>query len=708
MKRLLIFSLLCFQGLLQAQNINGKIVDNKGEPILGANIYLENTYDGTTSDEQGEFTFTSSKKGQQTLIVSYLGFATYRKTMPINQMKNVMIKLRESVNTLDAVVLTAGAYQAGGKAKVTVLKPLDVVTTAGEAGDYISAINTLPGTQTVAEDGRLYVRGGEAGEVQTYIDGARVFKPYAAAADGVPTRGRFSPFLFDGFTFSTGGYSAEYGQALSSVLLLNTISYPTQNKTNINLMDLGVSLGHTIMKDSTSLSINAMYINLKPYQKLVPDKYIWHKAYNGGSGELVFRKKMKNGLFKVYGAYTNTNYDVSQDNINFVNKIRTASDDKNTYVNASYTGSLGDKSVLKVSASYSHNKTKTARFGINMTAFENGTYIKANIKHQFSERFKLLSGFSYLKSDYDATAIAKFNSNITAAYTEGDLFLSKNIGFKFGLRAENTAINNEFKLSPRLALAVKTAENGQLALSYGNFYQLASNEILKYAPKVSNRKATHYIANYQYKKGKQLFIAEAYYKKYDGLLKYDTETFLPSSTYNQNGNGYAKGVDIFWRDGSSIKNFEYWISYSFLDSKRDYKNYPEAATPNFTSKHNASLVGKYWSSKLKSQIGFAYNFSNGRPYNDRNASGFMRANTKSYNNVSFNWAYLISQQKILYFSVTNVFGFNNVYGYDYKNTPDINGIYAREAITPNVKRGFFVGYFWTISADKSSNQLKDL
>jgi hypothetical protein len=59
-----------------------------------------------------------------------------------------------------------------------------------------------------------FVRGGEANETQTFVDGIRVAQPYNATIGNVPTRGRFS-FLFSGIAFSTGGYSAEYGEALS-------------------------------------------------------------------------------------------------------------------------------------------------------------------------------------------------------------------------------------------------------------------------------------------------------------------------------------------------------------------------------------------------------------------------------------------------------------------------------------------------------------
>src|SRR5690606_19575692 len=124
------------------------------------------------------------------------------------------------------------------------LKPLDIVTTAGSAGNIVAALQTLPGTQTVGEDGRLFVRGGEANETQTYVDGIRVAQPYGATTNNLPTRGRFSPFLFKGITFSTGGYSAEFGEALSSVLLLNTIEEPEQEQTDIALMTVGVGLGN--------------------------------------------------------------------------------------------------------------------------------------------------------------------------------------------------------------------------------------------------------------------------------------------------------------------------------------------------------------------------------------------------------------------------------------------------------------------------------
>ena len=65
-----------------------------------------------------------------------------------------------------------------------------------------------------------------------------------------------------------------------------------------------------------------------------------------------------------------------------------------------------------------------------------------------------------------------------------------------------------------------------------------------------------------------------------------------NSTFNNLGSGYATGIDIFWRDNKSIKNLDYWASYSYLNTKRDFRNFRESATPNFAPAHSLSLVTK--------------------------------------------------------------------------------------------------------------------
>lgn len=696
--------------------INGKVTDSKNNPIEGANVYLDGTYDGSTTDEKGNFSFKTDETGVKALKISFLSYETFILTKDVSELREVQIKLREDVNALDTVVISAGTFSAGDNSKVSVLKPLDVVTTASALGDFVGALQTLPGTTTVAEDGRLFVRGGEAEETQIFIDGIRVFTPYVPTTSNTPTRGRYSPFLFDGITFSTGGYSAEYGQALSSVLLLNTIDEPDQEKTDIGIMSVGASLGHTEKWKTSSLSVNGSYINLAPYIALFPDRNDWIEPFQGGAGEAVFRKKMINGLLKLYSAFEFSSFELIQEDINFPEGIHTKLNNKNLYFNGSYNGMLNDNWSVFGGLSYTHNKSKVEVIEDDIKDTENSYHAKFKLKHRFNNRFKLNFGAEYFatnfneayKNPYVDEISYGFNNNISAVFTEADVFFSKSLALKAGLRMEYSELFKELTLSPRLSLAYKTSANSQVSLAYGNFYQNPNNNILKFERDLNAQNTTHYILNYQLNSEGRIFRAEAYYKDYKNLIKYDTEYADFSSNYNNLGFAYATGIDFFWRDNKSIKNLDYWLSYSFLDSKRDYENYPIKATPNFVNTHNLSVVTKYWIENWKSQIGMSYAFASGRTYSNPNQGGFLNQKTKSYNNLSLNWAYLITQQKILYFSVNNVLGRKNINGYQYADVPDANGNYASRALRPAADQFFFVGFFWTISEKGTDNQLDKL
>lgn len=708
---------ISFIGLSQTE-IKGKVVDEKGQPLPGANVFIDGTYDGSSTLEDGTFAFTTAETGSQTLVVSFLSYENANIPITISSYTPQTIRMRESVTSLDAVVVSAGTFEAGDKARVSVLKPLDIVTTAGSAGNIVAALQTLPGTQTVGEDGRLFVRGGEADEAQTYVDGIRVAQPYGATTNNLPTRGRFSPFLFSGISFSTGGYSAEYGEALSSVLLLNTQDDPDQNKTDIALMTVGLGLGHTKKWEKSSFSFNASYIDLAPYQVAIPQNIEWNRAYHSFSGEAVYRRHFENGLLKVYAAFESARFDIDQESINTETPTRVDMKNDNLYVNASYKGDLGRTWQIATGFGYGLGKNNIGLNRDKVDNTENAAHLKLKLSKRFSDRVKLSAGADYFITDFDetyaihegATLAAGYTAGIAAAYVESDVFFSKQFAMKLGLRTAYNDLLEESTFSPRASVAYKVSKKGQFSFAYGDFRQAPKQDYLKFSDfhRFDNEKATHYILNYQYNRERQTFRAEVYYKSYRDLVKYDTGISQFDSNYSNTGSGYAKGIDVFYRDGRSFRNFEYWISYSFIDTERDYRNYPFRATPQFVSDHSLSLVGKYWIEDWRSQVSVTNSFATGRPYTNPNRPGFLQGQTKGYNNLSLSWAYLLSQQKILYFSVTNVLGTQNVFNYEYANTANPNGVFERREIIPTADRFFFVGFFWTISQDKKSNQLNNL
>ncbi|EAR01705.1 TonB-dependent receptor [Maribacter sp. HTCC2170] len=719
MKQLVLITVILISTIAHSQTkVSGTVTDSKNNPVIGANVYLEGTYDGSSTDDNGNFEFETMESGSQTLIVSAITYETHYEMGDVSYFKDLKIKMIEAINHLSGVTLTAGSFEAGDNSKVSVLKPLDIVTTAGAAGDFVGALQTLPGTSTVSEDGRLFVRGGAAGETQVFIDGLRVFQPFSATANNIPTRGRFSPFLFKGITFSTGGYSAEYGQALSSVLLLNTTDEPEQEKTDISVMSVGGGVGHTEIWGDESLSINTSYINLAPYEKLVPSTQgtKWNRPYESISGEAVFRSKGEKNIFKLYTGFNHSNLDISQEDINYEDFVRFKLKNNNLYFNSSYKHYLENDWTLSTGASISMDKNKIEIISDDIETKEIGAHLKLKLRKNFSNRFQLNFGGEYFNMNYDdlfttqngSSFESKFNDDLFAVFSEADIFFSNRFAMKLGLRAENSNAMNLFNVSPRVSLAYKSSDKGQFSLAYGDFYQNPSVEYLKFDEALDSEKTSHYIFNYQYLDNGKTFRAEAYYKDYDKLVKYNTLRPQFNSEYNNLGSGYAAGLDVFWRDNKNIKNLDYWVSYSYLDTERDYLNFEEKATPNFAPKHNLSLVTKYWVEDLRSQVGFSYNYASGRPYNNPNSNTFLTGKTKSYNNLSFNWAYLVSQQKILYFSINNALGFNNVNGYQYANEAKMNGVFERRTIRPSAETFFFVGFFWTISNDKNSNQLDNL
>lgn len=240
----IIFTLLLFLAgsfsLTAQAKLSGKITDDKNQPLPGANVYLKDTYDGVSSDTDGSFSFITEEEGSGILMVSYIGYKTYSQDVLLDgEDKFFEIVLSEESKELGVVVISAGTFEASDENKAVILRPLDIVTTAGASADIYGALQTLPGTTPIGEAEGLFVRGGSASETRTIIDEMAVQNPFYTSVPDIPSRGRFSPFLFKGTVFSTGGYSAQYGQALSSVLVLKTQDLPPKTQRALSIMAVG-------------------------------------------------------------------------------------------------------------------------------------------------------------------------------------------------------------------------------------------------------------------------------------------------------------------------------------------------------------------------------------------------------------------------------------------------------------------------------------
>jgi hypothetical protein len=402
---ILILLLILTQVTLMAQTrITGQLMDAHGEGLTGANIYLEGTYDGTTSNLEGQFVLETSETGDQVLRIEYIGFKGFQKTLVLEggTIDLSQITLKEELNELTAVTITAGTFEAGDKKKSIALSSIDMVTTDGSSGDVYGALQALPGTTTVGESGRLFVKGGDSRESKTFIDGTLVYVPYSSSSPNTSVRGRFSPFMFSGMMFSTGGYSAEFGQALSSVLSLQTNAMPVEDQLNISLLTVGAELGGTKTWDKASVTSSLSYNNLTPYMRIVPQNRQWEQEPEMFSGDVSFRLKTgKSGLFKLYATANRSSLTTLEESLmepgsSFPYKLV----NENYFANASWTGEIRKNWILTTGFSYTNNLDKVSMDSLMLDEALRGSHAKVVVKHRISDRMKIMAGSEWYSRSY--------------------------------------------------------------------------------------------------------------------------------------------------------------------------------------------------------------------------------------------------------------------------------------------------------------------
>jgi|SRR5690554_2282951 len=697
---LLAFSLI---GISFPQTIiSGRVTTSNGKPLFAANVVLKDTYDGASTNEDGTYSFTTFESGEMILLATYIGYKPEERKINISGGSiTVDFVLTETAGELDQVVISAGSFEASDEKKSVILKPLDIVTTAGADADVYGVLQTLPGTQTIGETEGLFVRGGSAYESKTIIDGMIVQNPYYSSVPDIPARGRFSPFIFKGTIFSTGGYSAQYGQALSSALILNSQDLAPRTMSAINLMAVGLGGAHTQRWENTSLAFEAAYYNLKPYFEVQKQRTDWINPPYGVEGNIVFRHKTsQTGIIKLYSSYSTGSLMLNVDNLdNPAVKDKFDLNDYNFYVNTGYSEVFGDDWTFFTGVSFSKDINDLSISNDLIDTDEQRAQSKVTVsKNIYSNSFITFGGEIHnIKTEESFNQYKRgLDNTYFAGYAESEIFITNDFAARLGLRFEKVNIINKTNLAPRTALAYRVGKNSTINFAYGHFYQTPEDEFIYGNIDLKFEKATHYILNYQYISEDYTFRIEGYYKDYDELVKQITfpEDFTEFPDYNNSGEGYAKGIDVFWRDKKTLEFVDYWISYSYLDTKRDFREYPTLAVPTFATPHTLSIVFKKWMPDITTSLGFTYSFATGRPYYNPNNPVFHGDKTKNYNNLSLSASYLtnlLGNFTVVYFSVNNLFGFSNVFGYRYST----DGSY-REAIEPAALRTAFLGVFISI------------
>jgi outer membrane cobalamin receptor len=667
--------------------IKGMVTDSRRAPLPGANIFLQNTYDGATADSLGRFQFSTKQKGIQVISASFIGCQSILKKVNLDSAKVIQIDLilEESEDQIDEVVINAGAFEASDEKKAVIMRVFDIATTPSAQGDIFGALGTLPGVQKVGEDGRVFVRGGEAYETKTFMDGMLVSSPYLSKMPDMPTRGRFSPMLFSGTLFSTGAYSAEFGQALSSVVDMKTNGPETVEQSSISLMTVGAMASTTQCWKNSSLSLSGDYVTAALSNEINKQQVDWIKSPVGIDGTVMYRQKTgKTGLFKTFGTFNHSTSEMQYANTQTGSVQDIRLNGSNTYLNNTYNSMLGEKWLIKSGLAWNYDNQRFDLDNDQVETIQQMIQSKLCFSYLPNEQTELKLGADWVNFSYEQNISMNgnfrlpFTNNQISAFAELEYKLSKKLATRIGARFENSSLNESSTLVPRFSGAYKTGKHSQVSLACGQFYQNPESDYLKFAPMLQPEKASHAVMTWQYLTEQKTFRIETYMKQYSNLVKFNQPLATNPLDYSNSGSGHAEGIDIFWRDKETLNLSDYWISYSWINARRNYKDFQAAATPNFVSEHNLSVVYKRFIEPLRTYASVTYSFASSRPYHDPNFPGFMNSHTKPYNDISLSLTYLLElfgKPSVVHLMVNNLAGFDNIYGYNFSSTPNSDGKY---------------------------------
>ena len=632
---------------ISAQNLttfSGRVFDENHKPLPFVNVYFLNSTDGEMTNDEGKFSFRTRLKGKAVLVATMIGYKKYEKEYNISQNKSftkLNIQLRKKVVQLSEAIVMGSSF-GSEKGKGVVVKAIDVLTTPGGAADIFQSLKTMPGLTQVSESAQLYVRGGDPAETITLIDQASVYHPYTLESSYGGLFSNLNTGSVKSMYFSSGGFSAKYGNVLSGVLDIETKNLPISRNFNLGVSMASTSLSASIpiVEDKLGLRFYGQQSYTKPIMWLngALDAFTSTPVSKNINASLIY-KYSKTGRIKLFGLFADDRQGVNVERAEFDGVFNGNSN--NNFLNFQLTDIIFTDIIIKNSISY-NSFSNIWKLGIlNLTQSDDVYHLRTDAERIVSSTFKILTGVEYEKrikhfegripkEDYDIRSSAesetlneKLFENRFGAYAEIRKMNFLNISNFFtvaGIRIDYTPNLNLNSVDPRIGIGYKTGKKSTIRMGWGIFHQTPDARLFSIKdgnPNLKSMKATHYVASYNYQMDdKNSFRVEAYYKDYKNLPLENTAT-----NYTNNGYGFAEGVDIIFK-GKFPFGLNGWISYGFINTKRKWLDNESLTQSDFDITHNFSLVAKYNFSAMW-QIGINFKYATGKPFTPITSSVYL-------------------------------------------------------------------------------------
>jgi iron complex outermembrane receptor protein len=304
MKKFIIALFLGFSAMLQAQNtLSGTVTDLKNQPLKGVSVYASELHKGTTTDENGKYTFSNLPNRNLKISFTFVGFATQNKTINSLQKENTLdVILEEAIFEMDEVIVSTAFNKIQSQNVMKVehesIKNLQRKGTA----TLIEGLATIPGVSQVSTGtsiGKPVIRGLSGNRVLVYSQGVRIENQQFGDEHGLG----LNDSGIESVEVIKGPASLLYGSdALGGVLYFNPEKFADANTFKANFSQKYFS---NTAGSSSSLGLKTSTDNWK---FMARGSYNTHSDYKIADGDRVTNTRYNETDFKTGIGYSNAKF----------------------------------------------------------------------------------------------------------------------------------------------------------------------------------------------------------------------------------------------------------------------------------------------------------------------------------------------------------------------------------------------------------------
>lgn len=668
--------ILLFSGTVAGQHytIKGFIYDEgTRQPVRMVNVIAEPSGHWSLTSDDGYYQVTGLPEGKVTLKAFCLGYDTAVEMILLEKNRTVIHNMTLAPSSYELEEISVSGTRTDiAQRKISEIRVLpaeiELTPSIGGMHDIIQHIQTMPGVVTRGDaGGQIYIRGGTPVQTKVLLDESVIYNP-------VHSIGLFSVFDHDylrDIDFYTGGFNAEYGGCMSSIIDISTKNpNPVRWSGKVDLSTIASKLlvEGPLLRDSTleKISLSVLF-SLKashlerstewfyPYldQEL---PYYFRDIYAKTTLQLGkgfslnvsgynFRDKVsETGSFKTY------DWNSSGFSLNLMMMPQSVPILIKTYI----AGSFYNMTLDEPNQDQRFSEVNSVSFGMKFYRYMN----RHTVKYGF-DFTDLGTGYRYFTNQYN-----HYDQTENSGEMSGFAGYTGSFGrwvLEGGIRGTYYTSLKKFSPEPRLALKFLITENLAVKSAAGLYSQnlvgaVSDKDIVNFfqgylsAPvdmvSVTGQdpddfylqKAGHLVAGVEFDPGDRWhFDLEAYYKNYTQLINFnknklvneedfpDAPSFMTGTFISETG--FAEGIEFTAVYAASHLRCE--ANYSFAVVKRRYEE-PSGAIveyyPQYDRRHNVNLMGMYAFSKKRLWVATArWNYGSGFPFTP--SAGYFEGNT---------------------------------------------------------------------------------